>query len=99
MAKTKKAVKKSKKAKTVATVKAEPTVKKEAKKVKITWVTPYDFNPDNQVGANGTPTKIWAQFPCNASNQARIDEYMRSKGIKTYAHLAQVLIAEALGLK
>jgi hypothetical protein len=67
-------------------------------KTKVQWVTPYDFNPSSQVGSNGTPTKIWSQFPCDSMHQAKIDEYMRERGIKTYAHLAQILIAQALKL-
>ena len=101
--KIKKGSKKASKGKAKAKAKVKEVIKaatvKADSKVKITPKTGHDFNSNNEVGANGTPTKVWAQFPCNNESNTKINAHLKGKGYRTFASYVCDLIAHDMGLK
>jgi hypothetical protein len=45
---------------------------------------------------NGTPTKLWCQFPCDEAYNLKVQNLKTTMGFKTLGHLAKFLFDQAL---
>lgn len=73
---------------------AKDAKKTKAPKSKAKEAKTFDLNPTNEVGRNETPTKVWAQFPCNASNNLAIQAHLKGQGYRTFASYVVGLIVK-----